>query len=120
MKRCIILTLIAILMLGIVSSFVCETQAIGIKDINANASKQQSGNNDTSELINVGNIVVKTIRVLGESIAVTTLAIVGIRYIMGSVEEKAEYKQTMWIYIIAAILLFGGSALTQIIYDIYN
>ena len=45
------------------------------------------------------------------------LSIIGIKYIMGSVEEKAEYKQTMWPYVVGAILIFAGSAFTQVIYE---
>ena len=37
---------------------------------------------------------------------------------MGSVEEKATYKQTLLPYLIGAILLFTGSLIPQLIYDI--
>jgi len=59
------------------------------------------------------------VRTIGESVAVVMMLIIGIKYILGSVEEKAEYKQTMWPYILGAVLIFAGAALTDIIYKAF-
>ena len=48
------------------------------------------------------------------------LTIIGVRYIMGSVQEKAEYKQTMWPYVIGAVLIFAGTTLVDIIYRAFQ
>ena len=124
MKRCIVITIIALLMLMLVSSFICETQAIDFGEITSHPEQviQPSGedNHSTDELVNIGNIIVNVVRTFGQALSVVILAIVGIRYIMGSIEEKAEYKQTMWVYIVAAVLIFGGSTLAQIIYEMFN
>lgn len=37
---------------------------------------------------------------------------------VGSIEERAEYKKTLFPYLIGAILLFSGTLLPQIIYNI--
>ena len=36
---------------------------------------------------------------------------------MGSAEEKAEYKKTLLPYIIGAAMVFGASVLTGVIYN---
>ena len=36
---------------------------------------------------------------------------------LGSLEEKAEYKKTMMPYIIGAVLVFAASAIAGIIYS---
>ena len=59
------------------------------------------------------------VRTIGESVAVVMMLIIGIKYVLGSVEEKAEYKQTMWPYILGAVLIFAGAALTDIIYKAF-
>ncbi len=122
MKRCVVITIVALLMLMLVSSFICETQAVDLGAISPEQVIQPSGadNHNTGELVNIGNIVVNVVRTFGQAVSVVILAIVGIKYIMGSIEEKAEYKQTMWVYIVAAILIFGGSTLAQIIYEMFN
>ena len=36
---------------------------------------------------------------------------------MGSVEEKADYKKSMIPYLVGAILIFAASALAQVVYQ---
>ena len=55
----------------------------------------------------IGNKIVGVVQVIGVIISVAVLAVIGIKYMVGSVEERAEYKQTMMPYFIGAIMLFG-------------
>lgn len=57
------------------------------------------------------------IQVVGTMVAVGMLGVLGIKYVLGSAEQKAEYKKSMIPYIIGAILIFGFSNTTQIIYE---
>lgn len=66
----------------------------------------------------VGNKVIGIIKVVGIIISVACLMILGIKYMMGSAEEKAEYKKTFIPYIIGAVLLFAASALANSIYQL--
>lgn len=43
--------------------------------------------------------------------------ILGIKYMMGSIEERASYKKSMLPYFIGAILLFGAVNITAVLYD---
>ena len=43
--------------------------------------------------------------------------VLGIKYMMGSAEEKAEYKKTFIPYIVGALLLFAASALVGVLYN---
>lgn len=72
---------------------------------------------DTSEIRTIGNVVVKVIKIVGSALSVITIAIIGIKYIYGSIEQKAQYKETIMPYIVGAILLFGCSNLVDIIYS---
>lgn len=56
----------------------------------------------------VGSNILGIIRVVGTLISVGTLMIIGIKYMMGSAEEKAEYKKVMLPYLIGAVLLFAA------------
>ncbi len=57
---------------------------------------------------------------IGVVISVVMVMVLGIKYMLGSVEEKAEYKKSMWPYVLGAILIFTGSALTGVIYNAFN
>lgn len=64
----------------------------------------------------VGNNIVGIIKVVGIILSVGCLMILGIKYMMGSAEEKAEYKKTFIPYLVGAILLFGAAAFASQIY----
>lgn len=64
------------------------------------------------------NVIIGIIKTVGIVLSVLVLIILGIKYMVGSVSEKAEYKKTMIPYLIGAIMLFAIPQLVQIIYDI--
>lgn len=71
-----------------------------------------------SELKKIGNKIIGAIRVIGSIISVIALTVLGIKYTIGSVEEKAEYKKTMKPYIIGAVMVFAITNILGIIQDI--
>ena len=77
-----------------------------------------NGNVQTNDLTKVGNNIVTIIQVVGIVIAVIVLLVIGIKYMMGSASEKAEYKKTMIPYLVGAILIFGASAITKVVVGI--
>ena len=55
---------------------------------------------------------------MGVAVSVIVLAVLGIKYMLGSASEKAEYKKRMMPYLIGAICLFSASSIANIIYEI--
>ena len=53
--------------------------------------------------------ITELIRLVGTFIAVGVLMVIGIRYMMGSLEEKAAYKKSMMPYVIGCFILFGAA-----------
>jgi len=64
-----------------------------------------------------GGRYVGFIQIIGTMVSVGMLGVLGIKYTLGSAEERAEYKKSMIPYLIGAVLIFGASNLTQIIYE---
>lgn len=64
----------------------------------------------------VGSIL-NVIQLLGIIISVITLSIIGIKFMLGSVEEKANYKQTMMPWLIGAVMIFSVTTLPSAIYE---
>ncbi len=64
--------------------------------------------------------VLGALRYIGIFAAVAILMVLGIKYMMGSAEEKAEYKKTLIPYMLGAILLFAASFIVGIIADATN
>lgn len=62
--------------------------------------------------------ILGVINAVGVVISVAVLMVIGIRYIMGSAEEKAEYKKTIIGYVIGALMLFSLTTIPNILYTI--
>ena len=72
---------------------------------------------DISKVTSKAGPIIGTIKTLGIVISVITLIVIGIKYMTGTIEEKAEYKRTMIPYLIGVVLLV---AITQFIGLIAN
>lgn len=77
----------------------------------------QKGTN-TTQIQKVGGNIVDIITTIGIIVAVIVLLILGIKYMMGSASEKAEYKKTMIPYLVGAVLIFGACAIAKAIVSV--
>ncbi len=68
-------------------------------------------------ITDLGGKIIGVVRTVGVLVAVVILLILGIKYMMGSAEEKADYKKSMIPYIVGAILVFAASTIAGIVYD---
>lgn len=71
----------------------------------------------TGSVKSLGQQILGIVQLVGSIAAVVVLVVLGIKYMMGSAEEKAEYKKTMIPYIIGAVLIFAASNVAGMIYD---
>ena len=78
--------------------------------------KPVEGSSD--KLTDIGKTILAVINVVGVIVAVAALAIIGLRYMFGSVEERANYKETMVPYIVGLVMLGGITSIVNIIYNI--
>lgn len=69
------------------------------------------------EIANVGKTIVGILQTVGIILSVIVLIILGIKYMMGSAEEKADYKKSMIPYLVGAILIFAASSLAQVVFQ---
>lgn len=70
---------------------------------------------DSSGIATTGKKIVNIIATVGVVVSVVVLTILGIKYMIGSASEKAEYKKTMIPYLVGALLVFGASAIAQVV-----
>ena len=70
-----------------------------------------------SAVTNLGQQIVGIIQIIGTIAAVAILIVLGIKYMMGSTEEKAEYKKTLIPYLVGAVLIFAASNIASIVYN---
>ena len=72
------------------------------------------------EVFNFGRTIVTILQAVGIVVAVVVILVIGIKYIMGSAEEKAEYKKTMIPYLVGAVLIFGATTIVNVVYNLSN
>ena len=113
MKKIVILSLILIFIATIMIPIYSNAIQTGI-----NPDSYRNNNSSSPKAQSMIEKVLGIVRLVGTILSVVILMIIGIRYMLGSVEERAEYKNTFKLYILGALLLFTGSMVPQIIYDI--
>lgn len=73
---------------------------------------------DTDVITNKASVITSYIGVLGVIVSIIALILIGIKFMMGSVEEKAEYKKSMIPYLIGVFVFFALTQLLNIIIKI--
>ena len=72
---------------------------------------------NTTSLFNKAGIIVALIRNIGIVVSVIALMLIGIRAMVGSAEEKADYQKSLPGYLIGAVLVFAMTMIPSIIYN---
>ncbi|MCI8470625.1 MAG: hypothetical protein HFJ35_03945 [Clostridia bacterium] len=115
MSKILSIILIAMMMLTIATTVMAadgdSSTAITPSLITGEGSKV-----DVTGISGLGNSIVKVLTTVGIVASVIVLVVLGIKYMMGSAEEKAEYKKTLMPYIIGAGLVFAASGIANIVY----
>ena len=89
--------------------------------VTANAAtdplKYSGGGASVSKIEDLGNQVIQIVSTIGSIASVIVLVVLGIKYMMGSAEEKAEYKKTLLPYIIGAAFVFAASTIASVVFN---
>ena len=67
--------------------------------------------NATGQIKDLGNDIIGILQAIGIVVSVVVVIVLGIKYMMGSV----EYKKTMMPYLIGAALIFAASAISMMV-----
>lgn len=113
MKKGKIFITIILFIIFIIAMFTF-TNAFSVEDLTGNTLP--SGSQKTID--NLGQGIIKIIATVGSIISVVMLVALGIKYMLGSVDEKVQYKKTLFPYFVGALILFGASTLSGIVYNI--
>lgn len=110
MSKIVSIILIAMVLISVTTN-VMAAMNYGVKPGNITGQ----GNVNTEGLATMGNNIVKVLGTIGIVVSVAVLIVLGIKYMMGSAEEKAEYKKTLIPYVIGAALIFGASSIATMV-----
>lgn len=112
MKRTLKVLLVVFMLLSIFCVTVnAASSGIDPKNYTGDSSYNVDG------ITKIGNQLIKIISTIGSIAAVIVLVVLGLKYMMGSAEEKAEYKKTLLPYVIGAALVFAASTIASVVYN---
>ena len=73
---------------------------------------------DTTDIAKKAANIVATLRNIAAIVAVVIIAILGIKYMLGSVEEKAEYKKSFMPLIIGVVVVMAALQLAAMLFSL--
>ena len=106
---------LSVLMIVVMIVFACTNVFAVDIDTIMTQSKTAVSEDGATSMNKIGGTIIGYVTSAAMVIAVVMVAVLGIKYMMGSVEEKAEYKKSFMPLIIGAVLVFGASAVAKII-----
>lgn len=125
LKNALIIT--AILILGLVFGQIKVLAYDGIKLATGvidpddfNPGNFQDAFQDAKDITDVGGTIITVIRVIGIAVTVICLIIIGIKYMTGTIQEKADYKKSMIPYLIGVFIFFTLSQILPVIIDLVS
>ncbi len=69
-------------------------------------------------LLNMLGGIIGVIQIVGTAVAVGASIYLGIRYVMASVEEKADIKKKLIPFVIGVVIFYGATGIIQLIGNI--
>ena len=110
------IVLLVVLMLSFVSTNVFAWDASStINNINSKSNTELKA--DDGIIKTAGNIM-GWIRNIAVIVAVIIIMVLGIKYMLGSVEEKAEYKKSFVPLIVGIVLVVAATSIATFLFDI--
>ncbi len=110
-KKVVIMLAIILLLFHTVCFATVNTDLYKPKDLTSS---------DYDKAFEMTGTIVSGLTIIGTVIAIIGIMILGIKYMMGSVEQKADYKKTMIPYLVGCILIFTITRIVSIIYNLVS
>ena len=109
-KKYIKIAVIAVIFI-IFNIFICINKSFAI---NLAGEIKPVDNGATDKFKNAMNVLVSIFQVVAIGVAVIMLTSLAIKYMVSSVNDKAEIKKHATVYIVGAIIAFGSSGILEI------
>ena len=117
MKRKVKIFSIIMLIIITLSSFMATISYADL--INPNDYNPNNSNDEVPEkFTNMVGIIATTIQTIGVILSVIVIGLLGIKYMTGSVEERADYKKSMIPFLVGTVLIVAVGTIIRIVNDL--
>lgn len=113
---------VKIIFLIIIFMFVlmfCSQGTFAVEKLDPGKYRPTMNPDEGSYIFKMGGRVLKVLRNVAAAVSVLVLTIIGIKYIVGSAEEKAGYKETMIPVVVGCIFVAALSSILTLIQSIF-
>lgn len=113
LKKVVIVIMVLLL---VITCIPINVKALNVDESLGNLDNYGKVAGKSDEFLRMVGVILGVVQVVGSLMSIICLIVLGIKYMLGSVEEKAQYKKTLWPYLLGAIMVFGISNILNIIY----
>lgn len=124
MKKIIAKIIIVVCMLNMVIFNINTVQASGLGNVFSGgdtfilAGKNGDAKLDNDKLKSASSDIYNILLVIGICVAVITISVLGIKFMIGSVEEKAQVKEALIPFVIGCVVVFGAFGIWKIVTEL--
>ena len=124
MKSKLLTIIILIFVINMIFFNINKVQADGVSDVITGgdsfleAGKSEDVVIDTTKLQDTSNVIYNILLLAGMVAAVVISGILGIKFMIGSAEEKAQIKDALIPFVIGCIVVFGAFGIWKIFINI--
>ena len=112
-----ILLLTVVMITAINSTVFALTSANSI--IDGIEKKANETPTDAAKISEIAGKILALIQYAAVAIGVVLIAVMGFKFMMGSAEEKAEYKKSFVPFIVGVVVIFAATALARLIFSTF-
>lgn len=92
----------------------------GAKSFVNTGKKENTININENNMVNASSVIYNVFFSIGVVVAVIMSSVLGIKFMIGSVEEKAQIKESLVPFIIGCVVVFGAFGIWKIVVTIGN
>ena len=107
--------LIKIIVITLILIFIAINTAYAFNPDDYNPNKNPIQQSDYDETYKKAGVVLGFIRNIGAIVSVLGIATLGLRYMWGSLEQKANYKETMFPFMVGIAVTVGITTIITIV-----
>ena len=109
---------ISVLLIAAMMLFTISTTVFAV-DPNGIISNMNNVNNvDTNSISTIGGQIANILSTIGIIVGVIVLLVLGIKYMMGSASEKAEYKKSLVPIVVGVLLLVAATTIVKALFSV--
>jgi len=115
-----VMKLVSVLVMVMMIAATFSTVCFAGTELTPDSIKNQGQGVATDKIQAIGGTIFKTIRNIAAILLVVIIAILGIKFMMGSTEEKAEYKKSFIPLIVGVALVLAATTIAGFIWDTFK